>query len=442
MNFLKRHIFLLVFIGLTSCMKDEPPTSQPVDSESIDEESETPVVPEKVPYFTYHTHSSRDTSNSDDWLILHDEAGNLLDYGSYEVGDIMRFTILEADLPKNITVTFFSFQEDENYRTHYLISFSEVDTETEWYQSAAFQYEPPILTGSSYNLMLQNAPSLREYHIFSGPRTSDSKSAPSAFAAENLIKIGDLNPFSENRNILSTTDANEHLKYHRYENPGNLDSLVVDYEELLDYDQYLSIDLTTLGYSNLRIKGYFEDTYTGPWSDGDLLSDHTNYQVVPVAKGGYLNGYNIYGTEFTFSYPESLCRFAYFNYGDILTTIQIPLEPLLTIESDALKKPQFDIDFPYISKNAEWVYYGNSVDGKRISTSWRVNSSSDVYPTIGDLPEEMLNTYEFFKIEDLELNSILFDITAETYQESLERWFVTHEPQLIFNRAYFQFNLN
>ncbi|MGB7394591.1 MAG: hypothetical protein WA913_09375 [Pricia sp.] len=85
-----RLLFLLMpALLLTNCAKEQTLPDQPTA-----EEKPTPNEPEESEskaYFTFNSNNFQETSNLGEYLIIHDQEGELLDYRLYEPGSKVIF---------------------------------------------------------------------------------------------------------------------------------------------------------------------------------------------------------------------------------------------------------------------------------------------------------------------------------------------------------------
>ena len=87
------------------CSKDEsqPPNPNPTEGEGPTTENPDEQEPEMVTYFTFEALTN--TGETDDWIIIHDENGVLVDFRPFEFGDIFEFQVSEEEpQPDNFTI--------------------------------------------------------------------------------------------------------------------------------------------------------------------------------------------------------------------------------------------------------------------------------------------------------------------------------------------------
>ena len=83
-----KYISVLLVLIFTNCDKIE-------ETNQISPELE---LSNEITYFTYKPNSYIETSESDNWLVIHNQNGKLLDYQAYEKNDILVFTALDTTL--------------------------------------------------------------------------------------------------------------------------------------------------------------------------------------------------------------------------------------------------------------------------------------------------------------------------------------------------------
>lgn len=161
--------FLFIFtlcILYINCSKSETPTtiSDPeIDKGEEDTEPTTPQEPIFETYFSLSVDESKDTSITDDWILIHDFNGNVLDFKSFETGDQFEFEDLNTNLTDQINISFFSFISTANsvlpYDQYTINTFNKIEKGSTWvYKEIEFPDYYSTSTGD-FSVDIENVPS-------------------------------------------------------------------------------------------------------------------------------------------------------------------------------------------------------------------------------------------------------------------------------------------
>ncbi|UII81431.1 hypothetical protein [Flagellimonas sp. CMM7] len=117
LDFMKLFKFLsaLTFLFLCiNCSKSETPSPMPDPDVGGEEEPTQPPTPEEPIseiYFTFHIDESIDTDdNQDDWIVLHDNKGDLLDYRPFESTESLVFEKRSDSITNDFSVSLVKIQ--------------------------------------------------------------------------------------------------------------------------------------------------------------------------------------------------------------------------------------------------------------------------------------------------------------------------------------------
>src|SRR6056297_51751 len=338
------------------CSKDksQPPNPNPTEGEEPTTENPEEQEPEMVTYFTFDPFLP--TSETDDWIIIHDENGNLLDYKPYEHDDVFEFQMLEGnEMPNNLTITLFRYEGIlEGHIQHFIKSYPEIPTGSVWRQTS----KPQNVNGhtregatGNFNITTTNlvSPKYQTISDKNGPILARSGPDLEGFISDESFKNVPI--YSENKFFYSIYDSNDELKYHEIEEINDGDEIIVDYSDFKPFDSILEVEIPNYpSYFILCIVSAFESeqpiNFTGGKSLSYIISDVTAPNLLKI---GYLDSYSKYHSIFNFNNDEYVYNFI--KYGDKPDAITIPDTPTITVENTSISNYQFETNVNYQMKD-------------------------------------------------------------------------------------------
>ncbi|WP_422082602.1 hypothetical protein [Ulvibacterium sp.] len=403
--------FVFVFIN---CSKDETPTP---DSDSKEEpKPEEPNGPESEVYFTYN---HKDNSFPEDWIVIHDASGNLLDYRQIDDIPSVDFSISKNNVPNNIAVTLFSARitEDGTNPTYKINTYTNIKTGSIWDKTVdIYEHQPPII--GHFKLTVNNLPG---NYIAGATRINVGTSKGFIFEQPHFTAQGDGKtsvtllsvPIHENEDcLISIYDQENNHKYMLLQSPLNEGDIVLDYVDFDEYDSYLKFllpehnnyFLTTIAYSEENPNYFYKSNFLS-WTIRPTWDNK--------AIAGYIDSYakfqtifNIYLDDYGYSYSRS---------GSKVESIDIPQKPAFKIIKDQVSDFEFESDKSYLRKTVQWLYRTFETDSR--NTEWNVNSSGGNTHVLGGLPQEIVEKYPTLGLDKMELNEVKLYYNGYSYDE-------------------------
>lgn len=431
MKLIQIPLLIFAFLIVVNCAKDEEPTPNPETEEKPISEVEEPQEPQELEtevYFTINTFANSLETNwasLDQWIIIHDSNGKLLDYKLYESGDNLEFEAPRDSLTPTINITYFRFTKDANDRIN-----QELSTETGISKGSVETFGPyesnTIVTEKEgdFRVHINNIPNPNntayphkvELSSDLGRLGSSGSGAADPFGIDLYFDISKYEGFSNF--FVSVLDHNNVLKYHFFEQTS-LESYFSDYEtdfKVIEKD----ISLTLPSHRNyyLNIAGFEENqefNQNGGYWVHEVISQITNTISTNPLRMGYPSIFPKYRTIFSIE----MDGYSYVNahYGKPLDAISIPGKPAFTIKNSSLNMFRFEVDMDYASVRHSWNYLENENQYSR--TNWRVFADKGYDPVIGNLPEEILLKYPSLHIDLLEYKSTSLDLPLRDDAEFL-----------------------
>lgn len=258
MIYLRLPYIFLFTLFLTSCSKTEEkmfPENQQNTNVEEEEEEEPGGVPEQITetYFTLNVAPDWLSEDSiDNWIIIHDENGELLAHKNFANGITLTFEALQKEVTDIIHVTTLNVVTSTDSTKEYRIK-----THTGIPKNSTWSFKKSVLNTlpltpnpkvGTFDIFVENLPNIHR-HYLSG--INNISNAISEITTSDLqlahwklhIKNTDLH--EQDHYILIILDENQSLKYIELEDIQDQETLHLDYHDFNDFDDYLNIELPT-----------------------------------------------------------------------------------------------------------------------------------------------------------------------------------------------------
>lgn len=353
---------------------------------SCDNDGEEPI-PQK--YFEVDIDPSFLTNQSDDWVILHDQNGILLDAKAFEAGDMIVFDTTGQILNNKIAVTFLRVPQDgtESYQFQ---SFLCEDTNVKWtlksgspiidFGNPVGQLSVKVIDsdiGSGHDTQMSN-----RYTTFAFP-TMDPNNAGSLIfpTVEVTSTVDDFFIYILDKNGIP------HYKFLKDVVPGALEYSLDDFN---GFDQVVEVSFPSSVSAIMFVKGY----------DGDVIPSqgyYTNFSLSGLTLSkpqtsfniGYLNDFSKYSTQIHVGYTGYSLSFA--AVGSIPTSIELKDSFTATVTDNSFDEYSVSsVDYDW--RQSSW-YYSGKKDGKDVAIGWNVTASPEHFKNPTSLPQAILDKY-------------------------------------------------
>ncbi len=430
----------LIFLCV-NCSKSETPSPNPdPDVGGGEEPIEPPAPPEPVSevYFTFHIDESIDTDdNQDDWIVLHDNKGNLLDYKPFESTESLVFEKRSDSITSDFSVTLVKIQflaSDPCVGDvwHNIVTYPGIAKGSVWnYAKKPINSVSPEKIGE-FNLEIAEIPGTNTSWIFdhtflSIPRFEVFRNEATATPNPNGTTTLQNNGFSLYENtsyLMSIMDEGLNLKYKMFNSPNIDESLSFNYNEFEAYDSYLYLPALPPNTGNkIRLLGQNKDI-ANSYDKGFLLQELFNSNIQSPIPLGFLNQFDYYKTFFEIHFENYEYHY---NRNGNKPEISIPEEPNTTIINSDISGFSFQTDLDYMRKTTNWVK--RSSPQSCSYTWWQVHSTNENYPSGIGLPMVVLEQYPLLDLEGITLESTKFYINSDSYDKFIEKEFTISSEQ-------------
>lgn len=418
MNSIRAVIFILVsiFLILVSCSKSESPSEPPE------------IIPQQEVYFTFNVDEEFDTSESDNWLIIHDDNGNLLDFEPYESGSELIFEDLETNVSDKLIISNLSIRPATGNELYHIQTYVDINKKSQWKLQSPSDNSTSNVIGN-FKLNINNIPGSQSDVQFSISHAKGQIGWSSTISSNNPgqvdLKIENLELTESNDFMISIIDGNWDIKYYMVEDVKSDDIFNLDYSDFSFFDNTLTISLPS-NTTFHRHHVYSYDSQLGI-SRGYLLNDYRssafNSQILNELKLPYLNAFSNYRTEVVVGLDNYV--YSRIIYGAKPENINIPENLSLVVNNESIQNFSYSVNFNnIIMKSNTW----NSSSGVRnvdhSETTWIVLSPGSEFPVLGDIPQELKNQYPNIRLSELNLKSSLFYTSYIPYQDYITGKFV------------------
>ncbi|MGI9549924.1 MAG: hypothetical protein ACR2MT_01890 [Aurantibacter sp.] len=397
MKFSKSLALLFIAFLLTNCSKDETPAPKPSVEEQPDPENEGQKETEV--YFTYRTSFA---GNGDNWVVLHDTDGNLIDFAKTENGGPVEFSAHKDSVPEKFTMTEFFHGIDSGNKNESNSLLTYTNVEKGGYYSEPFSGPYPPQPIGSFDLRVENIPGIKS-RILSNSRgllNAGESNTEGDFTNASLA-LSDIPLFENERYVLNIYDNSGGHKYILIEDPEKDANLIVDYTDFIEHDSYINIDLPNFESVFLSTSGYNEEKPNYAYS-GLTFSNIWTFNSSGTIRAGYLDGYENYRTDFGISLSDY--AYAFSKVGDKMENIEVLPKPTFELHDASIHNFKIQTNLEFLTKTVKYNY-GYYADTS-IVTNWTVLSEGSDNHVIGNLPEEILSKYPNLNLSNARIQSV------------------------------------
>lgn len=399
-----RFVVLIIFTFLIlNCSKSEVPNPDPTAEEKPEPnpKPEEPNVPEDEVYFSYYSDPNDTYSQwNDNWIILHDQGGELLDYRQFAIGDSLEFKeSVEMLLSvQTLSVTILNHKLGEAGGHHHTLSTTTgINKGSVWGWTVSNDTTIPVPHPSGNNIQIgitvNNVPNVHWFDVSSLPQ--NHLAGHPFYQETDVLQVGGVRLYEGIKYILSLRDGNDEIKYQFLELPDPVSNLVLDYSDFLEYDQVIEVLLPE--YKSYVARVSAADNSLN-YSSRMLISDESSGNLpLSIAKLGYINDFDIFLTNLVLHYDDQIIYNRY-KIGEALTSINVPEDPQLKAEGSTIYDYSFTTNQNYYRNSSYWTYEDEEKD---IITRYGFGGKSNDGALIGTLPEQVLENFPNLNLDNL-----------------------------------------
>lgn len=427
-------LFITCIILLFSCTPESVENIVKDSEEVIDDPIKEEVEDENVVYFTFN--SRQHHQDSENWILIHDQDGNLIDFQQFEFRDRIVFekpkSLLDSIEYLNMTLSNHRVSQDA-IRGHSIITYTGLNKGDEWDNIPNPEFYNEDKQSSQYSLSLNNIPGIDRY-LLSSLNYDEFAEYPN----QNVDKYDktDITLNDYDKYLLSFTDFDKIQKYLFIEtNPADPE-ILIDYGDFKNYNVIIETNLPQNSYFFYNTR-CFEDS---EFKRGFSMSNYNSYDSPTISRIGYIDGYESYSTLFGISMADY--RYYYTKYGTKPTSINIPNKPVLNVSNTSLKNFSYNTVFDYQWRRSNWNFnnYNDQDSNQLINIFWSVYAeANNTELIIGEIPAEILEKYPSLSIEKIDYYSTdLYYSSAEHINSGNYKYYIEDNPRYSNNVLPFQ----
>lgn len=356
--------------------------------------------------FTLKVDSSYYTESTDNWIVVHDENGKVLEFKSFESGDEL---VIETQKPINgntlgVTIIKYlpiptSFESDYRIDTYFNYPIGSQMT-----LEQITPNEDPVgnLVGT-YTVKLTRNGYLDTYYLTNkyGRTCGGSGSINEVNSEINFqCSIEDI----AQDYILIASDDQGNLRHQRLQDVQNASNFEIDFSEMQNFDEYFEFNFPQSSNVLLVVEGQeigqlSENGYTLQYH----FQSHTHNKI----KVGYLSSLTNYTTWFSSS------PYTYFNKGSKPDpNFSFPALNGFSIQNKKIEKFTSTAVNDFIYRKSFFVY--RDPTNSKLIVNWTVNSSSPNH-LLEQLPDEILEIHPLLNFDNLAYSGTQFNFGTRSY---------------------------
>lgn len=407
------------------------------ETNQIDKEEELPPkseLPKKITYLSYKPNSFIETSESDNWLVIHNQNGQLLDYRAYEKEDVLVFTALDTALitTESLVITTLTVSQNNNSTFHNLESYTDIPVGFNWSFGKQIAFEADYMANfkeddrkknitttvssrtQTFSISVKNIPGIKKYSIYGGQGVVTGN-FNSINTDELLLENIELLPDQEY--IFFIGDSEEGQKYIFFEPDEGTKQLALDYNDFQNFEVLLETQLPENSYLFSVSRGFIN---TGEFQNNFEMVVELDFNSPDISQIGYIPGFDHYTTVFHITLNNGYAYRYYEKSKKPLEQINILEKPDFTVNNGSVHDFSFDTDMSFIRTSSNWKFEENFSDDSYVYTGWRVNTTNKTANKIGELPEEIVEKYSSLFLDKMVLNSTSLEIRGRNYNNLLQ----------------------
>ena len=257
MKVLKFAYLSFIIFSFFNCSKNEETKESIIQPEVIESENpvSSPEIIEEEVYLTVNIDANKNTTDSEDWIIIHDYNNNLVDYKSYDSGDELTFSAYPDSITSSLSITEFSqvidyvndLNDGTSPQTRSEIGKKyEISTTNGLKKGDVFNINSTVLNEpqnrtkiGDFNITIEDIPQIKNLNISTKNGVVPYGYSPS-WEGNELIDYTEtlIQNEGEQEYLISILDGNYANKYFLFSNSENQD-LTINYSEFKLFESTL-----------------------------------------------------------------------------------------------------------------------------------------------------------------------------------------------------------
>jgi hypothetical protein len=371
------------------------------------DENEKMVAPVEV--LAISVDNSVITEFTEDWIIIYDDLGNVIEHKSVEGGDDIVVEMIESTPGMTLGVTFMRHFSQDDYHFYSLDTYLNIE-KGETLKIAEFRTGVSGEFGGVFQVFVNGFTSLDQYALSNKFGFSCSSGAYS-----NAIDLTCQMFDPDNKYILQLSDNTGDLRYTVLESVKANDSYQVSFDDMQPFDKTIDFVFPQSSDVVLRVMG--REAGESLLDNGYDLHSPGGSNARTQIKAGYLNSLTNYSTQLTVGYADF--EYVYMNQGSIpQPNIKWPSKAGFNLSSKLIHNFSANVSSPFNWRVSSWEHQKLSSPTARVL--WRIFSNSESHK-LSELPAEILSKHPVLAFENLNHSSTTFYTESEPYIDKVKR---------------------
>lgn len=377
------------------------------------DEVDQPLGPTTL--LTLNTNQFSGTSATEDYVIIHDENGELLEYKAFEKGQSLTIQTDKKVPGSTITLSFLTYQVEEENKYYYGNTYFGVPKGEMIYLNVISP--PDLAIAGQFTITGMNFSGMDQFFISNrfGNGCSGASGQDPQFTCG--LRSGASNILFHFSNVSGD------IKYKMFQNVQPGDAITTSLSEFNDFDQTVTFKFPLSSSVSTYVTGReVSQTYS---DHGYLMNYHYAGDSHSTIKIGYLNSLEKYVTNLRIGFGGY--SLSYFNRGSIPdANINWPEEADYSISSNkftsftAVASRDFDVRTSHYS-------YQSALETPYSRIQWNVHSpvATQIF---GALPEEIIADHPELVVDNLQHSQSGFFMDSGGYEGYLDEFLRSESP--------------
>lgn len=441
MKLIQIPLLIFAFLIVVNCAKDEAPSPKPETEEKPVSEVEEPQEPATEVYFTFNVGSSYESApptseQVQNWIIIHDTEGNLIDYKSFENGDQLVFEKVPEDIPEQLNITIFNHHFRIKEYRHELETYPNIKKGSKWFLNTYRYTANEIDSSGIFNQTINNIPNppLGGFPFYS---LSTSKKSVFPDGISGSYVFGGINmkmeniPFYENREYLLLIEDRKNQVYHYtlIEPTQNITLPELDFADLTPVTLGANFSFPPTKFKSFLARGLTSDQ---SYNNGAFTLMDGPVSVYPESTSSNRSRVQIPIIE-TFDKFQTVVQMVMDDYkwfyrkqGDYPNNTFVPDKPIVEFVDKNINSFTINTDLDYQRKASSWFVRSDITDDATAVTIRKIHSTNTIYPTLGQIPEELTSLYPHIDLANITYSTTEFCLRSESYADFIFNTFETN----------------
>lgn len=348
------------------------------------------------------------TSETDDWIIVHNEAGNLLAYEPFESNQDLE-VLTDKPFKGKLTITFLRYAPLEDAKNYSMNSFTNIESDNHLMRMAI----PSPVTSGNINISVSDVHSYQKFALTTRLGTLFGGSS-SWNPNTSVLDLQSYTYSGATKYILTVTSGNMY-RYKVLDNVQPNHTYSLSFNDMIPSEEKTTFIFPEAEFISLFVYGGAPDltsTYNSFLLDWQLISGPIT-AIVPE----YINALTDYRTELSIFYADY--AYSYVNQGAIPDDISTwPQKSDFSVTKKSLSNFSTATSKSFVWLSTAWGY---SDMPNKTRVNWNVSSPSPTYK-IKELPAEIISLHPALALDNFVHGTTTFYTKSPAYESFFDNY--------------------